>query len=185
MRHEMFGALFTIACIAVTVIVTARLRQRKLVFITDFQKGLRFRNGTGCTILPAGRYLVRESHDQITVVDMRPRQFIFERMPYRDALLVNFLMSVGGEILISDPQLAVTTLKELENDSRNIVREGLRLAASRAIIDADYEGRQKLAANITSSLNVAILSNGLEVRNLEITELWVPAIKHDNVAGSN
>jgi hypothetical protein len=109
--------LFSVACLVAAAVIAFRLRRRKVVYITDFQTGLRFRDGTVCKVLPPGSYLTSGSRNMIAVVDMRPRPFALERLMYQDVLQTNSVISVGGELWIRDPNLAVITLKDIVGNS--------------------------------------------------------------------
>jgi hypothetical protein len=161
--------LFSVACLVAAAVIAFRLRRRKVVYITDFQTGLRFRDGTVCKVLPPGSYLTSGSRNMIAVVDMRPRPFVLERLMYQDVLQTNSVISVGGELWIRDPNLAVITLKDIVGNSLPIVRERLCQAASRSIIDASPEGRKELAGRLLAELNRELETRGVEIRNLEIT----------------
>jgi|SRR5579863_9554189 len=154
------------------------LRRTKAVQVMDFQTGLRFRKGESYTSLPPGSYRTGPGLGPISVVDLRPHQFIVERVNFRDAVLANAIISVGGEIVVSDPQAAMNTFKNLVEDSVAIVREGLGLAASHAIVDPSQEGKEKLAAMITSEINRELQTRGVMIRNLEITELWARPLQN-------
>lgn len=177
MQGNIFGVVFSLVCLAATVIFTVRMRQKKAVHIYDYQTGVRF-NGARCSILPPGVHFSNASSDPITVVDMRPHQFIIERQLYKDALLSSFVISLGGKLQVCDAQLAVTTLKNFVDDSLVIIQEGLRLAASHSIVDSGDEGRAKLASSFTSELNDELQTRGAEVQEIEITELWIQQVKH-------
>jgi protein required for attachment to host cells len=88
------------------------------------------------------------------------------------------VISIGGEIVVCDPQLAVSKLKDLMNDSVSLVREGLRRTASQSMVDPSDEGRKRLAEVVTAELNRELHPRGVEIRNLEITELWAQPVKH-------
>lgn len=185
MSPDAVGPILSLACLAVTIVFIIRLRRSKVVYITDYQAGVRFRNGEFDRILPPGGYLSRAATDPITVVDMRPRQFIFERHVYQDVLRAKSVISVGGEVVVRDPQLAVSALKDLANDPIHLVRELLSPAASRTISDPSVEGRKRLAGLIKAELNRELETRGVEVRNLEITELWAHPVQHSIPAVAN
>lgn len=179
MNSDVSGAILSIACLAATLVFIVRLRRRKAVYITDYVAGVRFRNGVFDGILPPGNYFSRDSGNQITMVDMRPYPFIFERMFYQDVLRANSVISVGGVLAVRDPHLAISALKDPVNDTLPIVREHLPLIASRAISDSSLDGRMRLTAAITAGINCELESQGMEIRNLEITELWAQPVKPD------
>jgi hypothetical protein len=185
MSLDVFEAILSFVCLAATLAFIVRIRRRKFVFITDYQAGVRFRDGAFDRIMPPGGHLTRIGASEITTVDLRPRQFVFERFFYQDILRARSVISVGGEIVVRNPQLAISTLKDLANDPLQIVREHLSPAASRTITDPTPEGRKKLADLITTELNRELETRGVEVRNLEITELWAQPIQHSIPAIAN
>lgn len=185
MPVDVLERICAFAGFAVALIYTVRLRRTRSVYIADYQAGLRFREGQTCTILPPGSYRSSAASHPITVVDLRPYPFVIERQPFQDVLLANAVISVGGELVVRDPELAITSFKNLIDDPLAIVRENLRPAASRSIADPSVEGRAKLTAAIASELNRELAPRGVEVRNLEITELWAQLMKHSIPAEAN
>lgn len=172
MRADVVGSFISVILLVTTVILIARLRQLKAVYVCDFQRGLRF-SGERFTVLPPGLYFSKPGNNPITVVDMRPHQFIMERQLCKDALRSNCVMSLGGELQVCNPQLAVTALKDLVNDSLAIVQETLALEVSRSILETNSEGKANLVSALTSEFNIKLQSRGVELRKLDITELWV------------
>jgi hypothetical protein len=177
------------AITGISVIISAifwlRLRQTKLVYVTDFQVGLRFLGSGSCRVLPPGGYRSKAQQNLITVVDKRPYLFAVERQMLQDALRSNAVISIAGEIVVVDPELSVTAMKNLEDDSLLIIRENLRLTIAHSIVDASSEGRAHLATNLLAELNRALQSSGVKVQNIEITELWAESIEHIALAGAN
>lgn len=110
--------------------------------------------------------------EQILIVDMRPQLFVIERLFYRDALQAASVISIGGELNVSDPYSAGTVLKDQVNDSIAIVREALRTTVSRGVIDATEASKAKTVAEIQSSANASLAQYGMRVVNVELTEVW-------------
>lgn len=129
------GVIF-IAGIVVLVFLIRRVRTAKTVFITDYQRGVRFVNGVFRDVLGPGRYRSYTGHDLINVVDMRPSPSLAERMSYQDALHSPSIMSIGAELLVSDPYVASTKLKNPVDDSIPVAREIIKSFASGNITDA-------------------------------------------------
>ena len=177
--------LVIIGIVAAVWFLTVRLRPPKSIYIPDYQKGVRFRNGVFCGLLGPGNRRFNPGRDTIAVVDMRPHPFVIERVMYQDALLSKSVISVGGIFFVRDPLLAITRLKDIVNDSLSIIRDVLRLATSRAIADPSSEGRLKMAATIKSEINREIESRGVQVAELEITELWAQPVKQTTPSGAN
>jgi hypothetical protein len=181
MQAEIVLRLFAMACFLMAVVAALYMQRSKVVQITDYQAGLRFRGGC-YRVLGPGCYREGPGLGPITVVDMRPRQFILERMPFQDALHAPSILSVAGELVISDPGTATNTFKNILEDSVAMIREGLCPAASRSIVDPSEEGRKRLVADITATINRTLEPNGVMLRSLEITELWTRPVRF-TVAG--
>lgn len=170
MRADVLGSLISVSVLVVTVIVIARLRQLKTVYVCDFQRGVGFSGGR-FTVLPPGLHFSKPGNN-LALVDMRPHQFILERQFCKDALLSKCVVSLSGELQVCDAQLAVVELKNPVNDSLTVIQETLAPEISRSIVETTPEGRVNLAAALTSEFNTKLQSRGVELRKLDITELW-------------
>jgi hypothetical protein len=179
MTAGIFVQIVFFICLATAVVFAVRLRQSKLHYIADYQVGLRPKSDGSSATLPPGVYRSRAAGTPITVVDMRPRQFILERLAFHDIVQANSVISVGGELVIRDPQHAVNAFKNLVEDSLTIIRERLLHTVSRYIVDPSIEGRAKIAATIITELDPELESRGVGIEHFEITELWVQAVKHN------
>lgn len=185
MNGQIYGAIFSVACLVITIIITLRLRRTRVIFITDYQSGVRFRTSGRCEVLPAGSYFSAPNQEPITVVDMRPYPLILERVNCQDMLHANFVISIGAELVVRDPERAVSSSKAYIDDAVGVVRERLSLAGSRSIADPSAEGRARMAADIAAELNRALESRGIEIRRLEITELWAQPLRQSIATGAN
>jgi hypothetical protein len=185
MTAEILVQIIFFICLATAVVFGIRLRQSKAHYIADYQVGLRLKSDGSSAILPPGIYRSRAAGTPITVVDMRPRQFVLERLAFQDIVQANSVISVGGELVIRDPQLAVNAFKNLVEDSLTIIRERLLHTVPRYIVDPSIEGRAKMVATITTALNSELGSRGVGIDHLEITELWVQAVKHNISTDAN
>jgi hypothetical protein len=172
-------------CLVTMVVFGIRLRRSKLLYIVDYQVGLRPRSDGSSELLQPGAYRSSAGGTPISIVDLRPRQFILERLVFQDMLRASGVISVGGELVIRDPQLAVTAFKNLVEDSLPIVRERLLHVVPRSIIDPSVDGRAKMAASVTADLNRELQSRGVAIEHLEITELWIQAVKFNMPAETN
>lgn len=149
-----------------------RLRGTKLVHIADYEVGLRFRDGSSFMILPPGSYRSSVQRKPITVVDQRPHMFLSERLMFQDLSQAKAVISVGGSLAISDPQLAMTSMKNVVPDSLVIIRECLLQVASHSIVDSSLEGRANLTAAVVDKINGELRTRGVEIGQMEISELW-------------
>lgn len=139
----------------------------------DYQRGLRFVHGAYTNMLGPGTYAIAATKEHIEIVDMRPQPVILERTFYRDAWNNPALISVGADLLVSDPHLATTTLKDQINDSLPIARDAVRSTLSRGIASEDPGFRIKAAADITQAVNDELDRVGMKIQNVEIVEFWL------------
>ncbi len=185
MTAEIVLQIIFFACLVTVVVFGIRLRRSKLLYIVDYQVGLRLKRDGSSAILPPGAYRSSAGATPVNIVDLRPRQFILERLVFQDMLQANAVISVGGELVIRDPQRAVVAFKNVVDDSLPIIRERLLHIVPRSIIDRSVEGRAKMAASITADLNRELQSRGLGIEQLEITELWMQAVMYNMPAEAN
>jgi hypothetical protein len=162
--------IFLVAGIALFFLIP-RLRKRKQIFVTDYQRGVRFVDGRFADLLGPGSYRYLTTREQITMVDMRPHQIILERLFFTDSLRVESIISIGSELLVSDPFVALSAQKDPVNDSLAMIRNALRTFVSQRITSPDAADRSKLADAITAHLNAELARFGMRVSNLEVTEL--------------
>ena len=183
--NESLWSLLPLFCLVASIVLVVRQRRNKLVHIFDYQAGLLFRDGTACRVLPPGVYRSSSQRSPISVVDRRPYQFVIERLMFRDVSLASAVISVAGEIAVFDPELSVTATKKWTDDSLADIQVGLPRAAARLIVDVSPEGKENLAASITTELNCELKARGVEIRSLAITELWSRPITYALSAEAN
>jgi hypothetical protein len=177
------GLLFSGIC----ALIYGRIRLGKIkrLFITDYQRGVRYRNGVFVEVLEPCSRSFHTPGEQIEIVDMRPVQFVIERLMYKDVLQNPSVVSIGAELKVSDPQLACTSLKNQIHDSVAIVRNALRAVVSKSFIEAATESRSKTAKEIEFVANAALNKVGMQVTNLEITEAWTHVVQPRMIVGTN
>jgi regulator of protease activity HflC (stomatin/prohibitin superfamily) len=144
----------------------------KLIMLTDFRRGVRFVRGVFANILEPGNYRINTVKETVTLVDMRPQPLIFESYRYRDALNNQSVISIGTELMVADPYLAATTLKNYINDAAPIVQDVFQAMVVRLVADASTEGRKAIASEITRAVNAALGKFGLYITPVEVTELY-------------
>ena len=161
------------------------MRKIKRVYITDYMRGVRYVKGSFRDVLGPGSYQPFTRRVTVERVDMRPVPFELERIFYRDALQSNAVISIGAQILVSDPHLASTMLKDNVGDSILIVRDTLRSILSRGITDESPEFRVKVAGDITSAANAELSQFGMKISDVEVTELSSRSGFRSGTAGPN
>jgi hypothetical protein len=160
-------------------------RRTVRVFITDYQRGVRFVDGTFRDLLGPGSYRSNRNREQVTVVDMRPQPVVLERIFYQDAFSVPSVVSIAAELSVGDPYRATTQLKDPIRDSLDLIRDQLRGIATQSIADLGPETRHKSANEIAATLNCDLDKFGMRIANLEITELWSRSVPPQTTAGAN
>jgi hypothetical protein len=167
-----FVLLFVLGFVAISFLLSRWLRKTRLVYITDFQAGLRYKDGVDCIVLFPGTYRERTEKAPITVVDKRPTHFLVERIFYQDALQSPSVISFAGAVRIIDPALAINASKEPINAAMARIREELKLAAPHSLPNSTPSGRELLAKTIQDEINEKLQAAGIEVCGLEVTETW-------------
>jgi len=171
--------------VIVMVLVALRMRNKKRVYVTEYQRGLRFVNGTFKEVLGPGSYRPLFSGQKIELVDMRPQPVLLEVFPYRDAFQNDSYISLGLELLVDDPYLATKMLKDQVSDSISVARDRIRTTMSHTVCDGSLEFAARIADQITSSVNDELQRLGMKVTNVEITELPPPHRMAEFVGGPN
>lgn len=170
----MVEAVATFSAIGAILLFWAmvRLKRSKHILITDFQCGVRFQNGAFRDVLRRGSYLIDSVKEQVVIVDLRPRPILVERLGYQDALQSPSVLSIAGELLVTNAQVVSTKLKDPANDSFPIVRDALLNCVKQTIADQSPAGRQQAAESITKVSNVELAKVGMRIASVEVTELW-------------
>lgn len=167
--------ILTLACsftAAILVSYLFRLKKIPRIYLTDYMCGLRFDKGSYDGVLGPGGHQPLTRSEHIEVVDMRPMPFLMESIWYRDALGSDSVVSMGAEMLVDDPYLAATSLKDRFGDTLPIVRSILRDTVARAIMERSSDARTKLANDIQANVNAQLHRVGMKIANIEITEMF-------------
>lgn len=157
------------AAIVVYRFLTRKLRKR--VIITDFRRGIHFEGGAFKDVLGPGAYTYTPRKEEIMIADMRPHPILIERLSFQDALRHDGLISIGALLIVGDPKLAATALRDQINDSYLIVRDALKATVSQQIAPA-RENVEILQNSLMEAAISALEKVGMRISELEITELW-------------
>jgi regulator of protease activity HflC (stomatin/prohibitin superfamily) len=184
LADEISLILFVTALIAMLSLRLFR-KKRVRVYAPDYQRALLFVDGAFRKVLGPGNYESSSSHEQVTVVDMRPQPIVVERIIYQDVLQTPSVISIAAELCVADPYQAATKLKNFVNDSLAIIRDGLRSIVSKRIADSALETRGKTASDLAVTLNHELGKFGVRLDNLEITEMWSRVLNSQSTTGAN
>ena len=166
-----FAALIT------SIVLRIRRQGRQRIFIPDYQCGLRYVDGVFTDTVGAGVYPPNDSRKQITVVDMRPRLIVIERIFYQDALQSPSVISIGAKLSVCDAYLASAKLKDYTNDSLVVVRDTMRMTVSKIIGGYSSGTRSTTAAAIQKAADAELRKVGMTISDVEITEAWSRAVE--------
>jgi hypothetical protein len=76
-------------------------------------------------------------------------------------------------------------LKDQINESVAMVRDVMREAMSKSISDPSSQARKKIARDLEAAANAALDKVGMQVSNLEVTELWPQFVQPKTISGAN
>lgn len=158
------------ASVVVVVFLGRRNRNRKRILIPDYRRGVHFVGGVFSGVLDAGSYTFDARKEQITIVDLRPQPILMDRLGFQDALKHDGLISVATELVVRDPQLAASALRDQVKDAYILTRDTIRLTMSQQI--ADDVDLVRLGDAIAAAVRLELRKVGMDIPNLEITELW-------------
>lgn len=167
--------LITLGCfLSAGVLLSYLFRLKKVprIYLTDYMRGLRFVKGSFDGLLGPGGHQPLTRGEHVEVVDMRSVPFLLESIWYRDALQSESVVSIGAEMLVDDPYLAATSLKDRVGDTLPIARDTLRTAVSRRIADGGPDSRARFADDIQTTINDELRRVGMKIANVEITEIY-------------
>jgi hypothetical protein len=150
--------------------ISARNRRKKRIVLTDYCRGVHFVNGTFEQVLGPGSYRYDARHEQITVMDLRPQPILIERLTFQDTLRQEGIVSVGTELLVREPRVAATALRDQIKDAYVMVRDAIRSTMSTQI-GAGTEDASTVAGAITKAVNTELAKVGMGISGIEITEL--------------
>jgi hypothetical protein len=167
------------------VFLARRNRGRKRVLITDYRRGVRFVGGVFSKVLEAGSHTFDTRKEQIEIVDMRPQPILIERLAFQDALGHSGLISLAADLLIRDPQLVATTLRDQIKDSYILTRDTVRNAVSQQIVSGK-ESLPSVTASIATAAQTELSKVGMDISDLEVTELWTssPSVPQHTMTGT-
>lgn len=163
--------IFYFAAAVAALVFLFRFGKIPRIYLTDYMRGLRFVKGAFVDVLGPGAYKPLTRRVKIEVVDMRPVPFVLESIGFRDALQSDSVISIGAELLVGDPYLAATSLKNRVSDSIPIIRHTLRSIMSRTIADRTPQFRAKVAEDIQKAVNEELRRSGMKIANVEVTEI--------------
>jgi len=185
MDADLIWLIVFLAGIGGILFARVRLSKTKRLFITDYQRGVRYKNGAFSGELGPGTYDLYTPTEQVIVVDMRPQLFVVDRLLYHDALKAPSVISIGAELIVSNAYTACTALKDQINESVAMVRDVMREAMSKSISDPSSQARKKIARDLEAAANAALDKVGMQVSNLEVTELWPQFVQPKTISGAN
>lgn len=174
MDQDQISGLLVFVFIAVSILaLRIRVRNKKRLVITDFRRGVHFVGGKFKRVLGPGSYTFDTRKEQILVMDLRPQPILIERFAFQDVLRHEGIISIATELLVREPHLASTALRDQIKDSIAMVRESLRQTMSGQVAGGFASG-DAVSAAIKTDVNAALEKVGMGVSEIEVTELWMP-----------
>lgn len=173
------------AAVVLTLTLTQRKRGKKRILITDYRCGIHFVNGQFVGVLSPGSYRFNPESEQITIIDMRPQPMLLERQVFQDAVGAQSVISLGTDLVVSDPRLVATALRDQIKDSFVIVRDTVRAAAPGQAVSGMGDNRKSIEEALVKAVNAELAKVGMRVPEIEITELWAasPALPQGSSTG--
>jgi hypothetical protein len=173
MDESILGLIPFVVMMVVLGFRFGRQKDRKRIAITDYLRGVRYKNGVFVDVVGPGSYSFNARNEHIERVDMRPQPFVFESFSCSDALNQPITLSFAGEFEVADPRLAVSTMKKDSDEAFARLKQVIRTTASRLAVQDGSEATEKhLTETFLEEMNADLARSGLRIRNLELTEIW-------------
>src|ERR1700730_4632115 len=172
MDYDQIGALLLVAGVLTSIFLRIRRQRRPTLYITDYQHGLLFVDGVFQEVLGPGPYRPDGSKRQITVVDLRPRLVLVERVFYSNAMQAPSVVSVAAQLKVIDAHAATARLKDITSDSLGVLRDAVRATVSKTVAAHSEQARRATEKEIQKSANGELEKGGMSVSSVEITEAW-------------
>lgn len=172
------NATLVFFAIAIVVAVTAAVlwvRSHKEETVFDYQKALLFQKGRFIRILDAGSHRLSRKHDFVVKIDTRPVLFAVPGQEILTRDKVSIKVTAGGAYAVVDAHKAF-----LSNISYAAAIYADTQAALRDVVQAhDLEtllgDRSELNAQLLAALQPKVPALGLELRDLAIRDIMLPA----------
>lgn len=172
--------LSPVLSVALIIVVSllSRRKGRKKVVIPDFRRGVTA-GGASLRLLEPGTHIYDPRKGEVALIDMRPQPVLAERLPFRDALQNNGVISVGASLVVRDPLLSATALRDQVKDGVVIIRASLKKAMANQIVAHGASGPEAdlVRDALLAAINDDLAKVGMGLSEIEITELWVRAPK--------
>jgi regulator of protease activity HflC (stomatin/prohibitin superfamily) len=171
--------------LAVCVLLAAvfLLKTSDITTVFDYEKGLKYANGSFSGIVGAGRY--RSYGNRISIVknDMRvlPLLITGQEMPTKDNVGVR--ISLAGHYQILDLKKAIHDTSNYTHDLHMALQLAVRDIVADMTLDQLMAARKTIDAEISKRASDKISGLGLDLKDIAIRDIMLPASLKKSMSG--
>lgn len=167
---ELIGFILVAAVIIVAAVVAYSAVKSQIVRIVvwEYEKGIRYENGTCTDIVGPGVYWLLCWKSHITKIDIRPEQVILAGQEVLSADGVGLKVSIAARFQVTDPQTAINKAQNYYQEVYLILQLAVREIIGSKPIDELLEHRSgfdsvltEMCASKVEELGLALLSAGI------------------------
>lgn len=169
------SALLPIIVIAVfAVIIALKLWPPHRVIIYEYQRGLKYRNGSFRETLTAGRYWVFPPTTTIVPIDVRPMLITIPGQEVISSDGVTVKISLAAEYEVADPSIAINKNANYHQAFYLVLQMAVRQLVGGEKVDSIIEQRTSLSNKLAELTREKITTLGLRLISAEVKDVMLP-----------
>lgn len=160
--------------VAVLIVVVALRSIVRVVTVHDYERGLRYRNGTFRGLVSAGVYPVLRPLSDVRILDSRPAWEVLEgqEVPTADGVVVR--VSLACRYVIGDPVAAFTGDQNHQRALYLALQLALRDALATRTLEDALRARSAIGAEVADRCALELARVGIELLAVHIRDIVVP-----------
>jgi regulator of protease activity HflC (stomatin/prohibitin superfamily) len=174
-----------VIALLVAVVVAALLFRYVIEVVTvhDYQRGVRFRNGTLVGLLSTGTHVAIRPFSEIQLLDSRPTSVTVPRQEILTADGVAVKITLVARYVVVDPVTAVTGDQSWLSALYASLQAGLRSVVAGRTVEELVAARGDLGPTVAGVVASDLARIGVELLGVDVRDVMVPAdLKQASVA---
>jgi regulator of protease activity HflC (stomatin/prohibitin superfamily) len=146
-----------------------------VVTVHDYERGLRYRNGRLTGLVDPGSHVVIRPISEVRVLDGRPAFMVVEGQEVLTSDGVAVKVSLAARYVVGDAVAAVTNDQDYRRAIHLELQLGLRDTLAAGTLEEVLGARSKIGPAVLERCASALARVGVELLNVEVRDLMVPA----------
>jgi regulator of protease activity HflC (stomatin/prohibitin superfamily) len=171
--EALLGPLLVILLIVVAALIVRSVVD--VVVVHDYERGLRYRNGTFGGLLGTGTHVAVRPFSEIRLLDGRPTSILIDGQEILTADGIALKVSLVARYVVGDPVAAVSGDQSFLRALHLELQLGLRETLATGTIDDILAARSKIGPAVMDRAASHLARVGIELLAVEVRDLMVPA----------